>query len=78
MILDEIEMTKLMKVFGKKQKTIQPVVRKAPKYRRLSGETKKQIFMDMALGGESETQSYCDKSNVSNQMNCCFRCPYRI
>ena len=50
MILDEREMAKMMRVFGKEQRTIQPVVRKAPKYRRLSGEAKKQIFMDMDLG----------------------------
>ena len=39
-----------MKVFGKKQKRIQLVVRKAPKYSRLDGEAKKQIFVDLDSG----------------------------
>ena len=43
-------MAEIIKIFGKKRRSIQLVVRKAPKYRRLSGEAKKQIFLDMDLG----------------------------
>ena len=50
MIFVREDMAKVMKAFGKKQRRVEPTVRKAPKYRRLSGEAKKQIFFDMDLG----------------------------
>ena len=50
MFFDEVAMAKIMKVFGKKQRKIERVVRKAPKYRRLSGEANKQILADIDSG----------------------------
>ena len=43
-------MTKIMKVFRKKQRGVEPALRKAPKYRRLTGEAKQQIFVDLDRG----------------------------
>ena len=38
------------KAFGKKQRRTELAVKKAPKYRRLTDEAKKQIFADMDSG----------------------------
>ena len=47
-------MAKTAKAFGKRQRMMEPAVRKSAKFRRLSSETKKQILVDMENG-----VSYC-------------------
>ena len=50
MIFVREDMAKVMKAFGKKQRRVEPTVRKAPKYRRLRGEAKQEIFADIDRG----------------------------
>ena len=50
MIPYETVMAITTKAFGKKQRRTEPAVKKAPKYRRLTDEAKKQIFADMDSG----------------------------
>ena len=43
-------MAKIMKVFRKKQRGVEPALRNAPKYRKLNVEAKQQIFVDIDRG----------------------------
>ena len=58
-------MAKTAKAFGKRQKKIEPAVRKSAKFKRLPSKTKKQILEDAENG-----VSYCSfTENIEDVMS---------